>query len=183
MTYDIAVAKAWLELEEVADKKRESVRFLNDEYSVDLEEKRILSLSCNIPAQDHVSVLILHYLARRYKGIPAVSGEWISFKQLIGGEGYYPIFKKRAIGPLLRKHGAKPESLLDAAESFRAKKAQLGDISIVIEVFDGVPLLITMQRGDEEFGPEANILFDKSITDIFCTEDIVVLSEHAAAHI
>jgi len=40
-----------------------------------------------------------------------------------------------------------------------------------------------MQRGDEEFGPEANILFDKSITDIFCTEDIVVLSEHAAAHI
>jgi len=34
-----------------------------------------------------------------------------------------------------------------------------------------------MSKADEEFGPDANILFDKNISGIFCTEDIVVLTE------
>jgi hypothetical protein len=40
-----------------------------------------------------------------------------------------------------------------------------------------------MWRPDEEFGPEANLLFDKSITGIFCTEDIVVLAGIIASEV
>lgn len=58
-----------------------------------------------------------------------------------------------------------------------------GDIGIVLEAFQGVPALITLWRGDEEFGPEVNMLFDKSITQIFCTEDIVVLAGIIASQI
>ena len=54
----------------------------------------MLSFSCNIPAKDYTSILVLHYLARKLKGLPPVKGEWISFKELPGGEGYYPSFKK-----------------------------------------------------------------------------------------
>ncbi|MBU2062961.1 MAG: DUF3786 domain-containing protein, partial [Candidatus Omnitrophica bacterium] len=38
-------------------------------------------------------------------------------------------------------------------------------------------------RGDDEFGPQANIHFDKSVQEVFCTEDIVVFSENIAAKI
>jgi hypothetical protein len=38
-------------------------------------------------------------------------------------------------------------------------------------------------RGDEEFGPEANLLFDRSITEIFCTEDVVITAEIVASTI
>jgi len=51
-----------------------------------------------------------------------------------------------------------------------------GDIGIVVEAFAKVPAMITLWRKDEEFSPEANMLFDKSITGIFCTEDIAVLA-------
>ena len=68
-------------------------------------------------------------------------------------------------------------------ERFKAKKVQLADAAIVIEIFQKVPLLITFWRADEEFGPECNVLFDTSISDIFCTEDVVVLSEFVAHNI
>ena len=56
-------------------------------------------------------------------------------------------------------------------------KADIGDISYIIQAFSEVPLLIALFKADDEFGPDANILFDKDITGIFCTEDIVVLTE------
>jgi len=109
--------------------------------------------------------------------LPPITGEWISFKQLPGGQGYYPVFKKRVIDPIIRKYGASPEALFELTGRVKAKKAQLADVSVVVDVFDSVPTLITLSRADEEFGPEANILFDKSVKDIFCTEDVVILAE------
>jgi len=180
MPYDVALSKAWLELENITKERKISTRFLADEYTVDLENKRILSLSCNTPAKDYVSILILHYLAQKLKGLPQIDGEWISFKQLAGGQGYYPAFKKRVIDAIVRKYGSNPEAIFGLIERFKAKKAQLADVSVVLETFDNLPVLITLSKADDEFGPEANVLFDKNIQDIFCTEDIVVLAGFVA---
>jgi hypothetical protein len=183
MGYDAALKKAWQDISDIAEQKSYSLRFLADEYTIDLNQGRVLSLSCNAPAKDYTSILLLHYLAQKLKELPSISGEWISFKQLEGGEGYFPTFKQRVIEPIIRKYGQNPEFLLGLTERFKAKRIQLADISIVLDVFDGVPLLITLWRGDEEFSAEVNILFDKNIKDIFCTEDIVILSEFVAHHI
>ena len=51
------------------------------------------------------------------------------------------------------------------------------DVSVIIHPFKEISILITMSKADDEFGPDANILFDKNISKIFCTEDIVVLTE------
>ncbi len=177
MGYDIALSKAWSELEDLAKDKNHSIRFLADEYSIDLEKKSILSLSCNIPAKEYLRILILHYLIQKLKGLPPMTGEWISFKQLVGGEGYYPSFKKRVIDTIMRKYKADPEALLKLVERLKAKRTQLADVSVVLQTFDSIPILINFWRGDNEFGPEVNVLFDKSIADIYSTEDIVVLSE------
>ena len=183
MGYDVALSKSWSELENLTRDKNISIRFLSDEYTVDLENKRVLSLSCNAPAKDYISILILHYLKQKMKGLPLISGEWVSFKQLEGGQGYYSAFKRRVIEPIMRKYGGNPEALLELIERFKAKRIQLADYSIVLDIFDGVPALITLWRGDEEFGPEANILFDKSIEDIFCTEDVAVFAGFVARNI
>jgi len=177
MGYEVALLKAWLELENTTKDKALSVKFLADEYSVDLENKCVLSLSCNVPAKEYISILILHYLIKKLKGLPPTTGDWITFRQLEGGLGYYPTFKKRVITTITRKYGSKPDELLKLTERFDAHKIQLADISIVIEVFDKVPILIELWKADDEFGPEVNVLYDKSIKNIFCTEDIVVLSE------
>lgn len=183
MSYTVAINKAWEDLEGLTSEKIIAVKFLADEYSVDFIRKQVASLSCNVPAKDFTAILILHYLAQKLKGLPALSGEWLSFKELSGVEGYASAFRKRAIEPIIRKYGNNPEGLFEVVERLPAKKIPQGDVGIVLEVFQGVPVLITLWRADDEFGPEANILFDKSIMRIFCTEDIVVLAGFVASQL
>ncbi len=180
MGYETALKRSWAELEAVAPEKTASVRFLADEYSIDLGKKRVMSLSCNVPAKDYVTILILHYFTRALKGLPAVSGEWVTFKQLEGGQGYYPTFKKRVIEPILRKYGSDPRGLSGVPQRFKARMVEMADTAVVVEAFEGVPVLLTIWKGDDEFGPEANVLFDKSITQILCTEDTIVMAGFVA---
>ena len=98
-------------------------------------------------------------MAKKLYGLPVVTGEWLTFRELSGVEGYFEAFKKRAIEPIIRKYGHRLE-----------------DNVIEVLAFDGVPALVKVWKPDEEFGPDANIYFDRSIKEIFCIEDIVVLA-------
>ena len=164
MGYEVAVSKAWTGLEGVAQEKSYSIKFLDDEYNIDPLNRSVFSASCNVPAKTHFTVLILHYLTQKLKGFPRVKGEWISFKELDGGQAYYVAFKKRVLERIAKK----------------CEKSRSGDSEKIINAFDGVPILIKFWKGDDEFGPEANVLFDKNISKTFCTEDIVVLAECVA---
>ena len=181
MGYEIAINKAWEELAKLSPAKNLEVKFLADRYTVDQEAKEVLSLSCNARAKDFTAILILHYLIQQLKGLPTVRGEWLTFREFSGIEGYYEAFKKRSIEPIIRKYGKNPQGILSVLERLPAKKVEGGDFGIVIEAFASVPVLIKMWQADEEFGPDANIYFDRSVTEIFCTEDIVVLAGIVAA--
>ena len=183
MSYEEALAKAWLDLDQVTKEKRFSIRLLSDEYEIDAENNRILSLACNVAAKDYVSVLILHYLIKKIKGLTPTTGKWISFRELSGGEGYFSAFKKRVIEPIARKYGPNPQALSDLSKRFKTEKAELAETGIVLDVFENVPFLITVQAKDEEFSASANISFDENIKEIFCTEDVVVLAEFVARQI
>ncbi|MFA6349851.1 MAG: DUF3786 domain-containing protein [Candidatus Omnitrophota bacterium] len=180
MGYEAAVNKAWEELLAFNPPKLFSVKFLADEYSFDTVARKAISMSCNVPAKDHALILMLHYQIARLKSLQVIENEWLDFKELSAVEGYGPAFRKRVIEPIIRKYGKTPEGLIQAGAKFKAKKAEQGDIGIIINIFDGVPALVVFWKADEEFGAEANVLFDKSITRIFCIEDIIVMAEMAA---
>jgi uncharacterized protein (DUF1330 family) len=109
-------------------------------------------------------------------GLPAVTGEWISFKELPSGDSYYPAYRKRSVEQVIRKYGANLAGLCGAAQRLKGSVVKQADAAIVVESFPSVPLLIEVWNADEEFGAEANILFDKNISAIFCTEDVAVLA-------
>jgi len=159
MSYEAAKLKAWEELRNLNPAKSLAVKFLADEYSIDLQNQAVMSLSCNVLAKDFYSILILHYVVKKLQGMPAVTGEWLTFRELSGIEGYFEAFRKRAIEPIIRKYGHRLE-----------------DNVIEVLAFEGVPALVKVWKSDEDFGPDANIYFDRSIKEIFCTEDIVVLA-------
>lgn len=177
MGYEVALENAWKKLEEAPKGGSFSIKFLADEYTVNLDLKQILSLSCNIPPHEHISILILHYLVKKLSGLPKVTGNWISFSDLAGGKGYFDAFKKRALEPIRRKYGRAPKALSNCLERLPGEKTQYGDCAVIIHAFENVPVLITVTGEDEEFPAEANLLFDSSIEKILCTEDVVVLAD------
>ncbi len=176
MTYEAAVTKAWEELKGISASERHSVPLLGDTYDVDLKEMTVVSNSCNVTTKDYLTILLLHYLIGSLRHRYTPSGEWISFKEIEGGEIYYPAYREGVIAPLLRKYGNAPENLLGVAERFRGRKIDVGDVGIEIVTFEDVAVRAVLWRGDEEFGPEANLLFDRNISRLFTMEDVVVFS-------
>lgn len=183
MSYEAALKKAWEDIAQVAAAQALSIRFLGDDYTLDPAQRTLMSLSCNVPARESASVLILHYAAQKLRGLPAPAGEWLTFRELAGIEGYTQGFRERAITPIIRKHGANPKGIFALTGRLSVCPSDGADVAVTIEPFEGVPVLIKIWRGDEEFGPDANMLFDRSITQIFCTEDIVVMAGIVAASV
>ena len=181
MGYDTALKNAWMILSKLNIGNSLSVRFLADQYSLDFKNREVISFSCNAKAKDFVSVLVLHYVAKNTQGLPPLEGRWHNFKELSGIEGYQQAFRNRVIEPAIRKYGSNPAGIFNVLERLPARKAEQADAAVVVEVFDGVPVLVELWAGDEEFGPEANMLFDGNITDIFCIEDIIVMGGFLAA--
>jgi hypothetical protein len=176
MPYEAALEKAWDELAGLAKAGRYCVPLLGDTYEVDMNARSVFSASCNVPAKEFLAILVLHYLAASLKKGYSPAGEWVSFKDITGGEIYYPAFREGAIKPILRKYGDRPEALLKAAERFRGRAVLSGDAAVELETFKDVPVRIMLWRGDDEFGPEATILFNRNITSLFTMEDVAVLA-------
>ncbi|MBI4296757.1 MAG: DUF3786 domain-containing protein [Chloroflexi bacterium] len=126
-----------------------------------------------VPLRD--KILIMHYFLQA-KGTPLTSKP-INFKELKEGASYFPTFSKRAILPLVDYFGKESPRLLEVAKQLGGEKADYGDAAVTIKAFPRVPITLVVWRGDEEFPPEANILFDSTISDYLPTEDIIVLCQ------
>lgn len=177
MGYEVAITKAWDELSALCLPKILSVKFLADEYSIDIEKRQILSLSCNVPPKDFLAIILLHYEVRKFHGLPDVTGKWVDFREFTGVEGYESAFRARVINTVTRKFGKSPDLLFESLKRFPGEKASQGDVGIILEPLAGVRLLVLLWKGDDEFPPEANVLFDASMRGIFCIEDAIVLAE------
>lgn len=119
-------------------------------------------------------ILILHYLQNTSGEEP--EGVNIDFKQVPQGGFYWSAFVSRAQKPLLMTFGDNPDFYLQVATSLGGSPQPFGDAAARFLAFPLVPIIHVLWRGDEEFDPEASILFDKTIPGHLPTEDIAALA-------
>jgi len=154
------------------------VKYLNQSYRITLPDIKISLTSSKeeVPLKD--KILILHYLTQA-KGTQ-ISNKLVTYKELPEGANYLPTFSKRAIKPLVDYFGKQPYRLVDIGAKLGGQKADYGDVAVTINAFSRVPITFVLWRGNEEFPPNGNIIFDSSISDYLTTEDINVLCEAIA---
>lgn len=149
--------------------------YLNELYHIVFPEISI-SFAGNtgeVPLRDRI--LILHYLAIA-RGTP-LTHQLINYKELPEGTVYFRTFHLRAIKPLVANFGSNPERLLEVSRKLGGVRAEQGDVSVTIPAFPCVPVTLVLWRGDDEFPPDGNILFDSTVPDYLSVEDINVLCE------
>ncbi len=157
------------------DEKAIALDYLHLDYKIHLPAGEVtFSESAEaVPLRD--KILILHYFTRA-KGTP-LSGKMITYKELQEGINYYPTFFKRSIDPIISNFKESPQKLIEVAAALGGRKVDYGDIAVSTKAFPRVPLTIVLWRGDKEFPPDGNILFDSTIPDYLPTEDITILCE------
>ncbi|MBN1189920.1 MAG: DUF3786 domain-containing protein [Dehalococcoidales bacterium] len=150
-------------------------QYLKQTYRITLPDISVSLIDSGDEVGLRDKILILHYLDRA--GGTPLSGKLISYQELEEGAAYYPSFFQRAVKPLVEHFGQAPEELVSAAADLGGEKAEYGDIAVVIPAFSRVPLTYIVWKGDDEFPPDATILFDSTILDYLSAEDINVLCQ------
>jgi hypothetical protein len=121
---------------------------------------------------DHI--LALHYLLCDVPVAP--TDEMISFRDLPGGQFYLEPYRSRTTKPLVEHFGNDLVALRSALDRFDWALVDLGDFGARVQAVEKIHLTLVYHQGDEDFGPEAEILFDSSVKRVFCTEDATVLA-------
>lgn len=148
------------------------LNFLQDEYIIHFPTGKISTQNGEpVPLQTHI--LLLHYL-NSSTGVP-LSGNWISFKELPGGQIYVEPFENRAIKPFIKTFGHRPKDFAAAAKALKGTEANFGDISTTIPVLPMVLITFVLWKATEEFPPSATILYDAHAHAYLPTEDYALL--------
>jgi hypothetical protein len=154
------------------------LKYLNRIYQVTFPDINITLQDDSSPVELRDKLLILHYLTIA-KGTP-LSHNLIAYQELKEGATYYPTFVKRAVRPLIDYFGHSPDKLVEVSRELGGFKVDYGDVGVTIPAFSRVPITLVLWRGDEEFPPNANILFDSTILNYLSAEDVNVLCQTIA---
>ncbi|MBW2027608.1 MAG: DUF3786 domain-containing protein [Deltaproteobacteria bacterium] len=155
-----------------------SLLFLNEGINISWPKIEFTCEDSNKELSIQQQILILHYFlgAWRANG-PGITGQWCGFQDIPDGRFYLDAFVKRAKAPLLKAFGTCPERLVEAAKRlYGAEPFDHGDISVKVKAFPLVRVALIIWKGDEEFPPEGNILFDRNISQLLSAEDIAWLA-------
>ncbi len=159
----------------IFNREKESyvVPYLNRTYLVNHNTGDVMNMEDGQKAPIHLQILFLHYLATA-DGTP-LTGEWITFKELPGGQIYVDPYQGRTIKPLLKYFGQDPHQFLEIARSLGGEPETFGDVSVIMRPFPKIPLGFLFWEGDDEFSPSANIIYDSSAPHYLPTEDYALL--------
>ena len=119
-------------------------------------------------------IILCHYLLHA-SGKPQ-TGELIAFRQIPDGHFYYDAFQRRARDPFLATFGDDPELFRQCAQTLGGRLTAAGDVGIAFQILPRIAIHVVLWQGDEEFPPEAGILFDANIPHELAAEDVAVLS-------
>lgn len=151
------------------------IQYLNRSHLITLPDVKISLEEGTEEISLREKVLFLHYFISA-KGTPPTD-KLITFRELPEGNVYYPTFLQRTAKPLMNRFGQEPQLLVEVGKKLGGYKVEHGDTAITIDAFSRVPITFILWRGDEEFAPQGNVVFDANISDYLPTEDITVLCE------
>ncbi|MCE5244771.1 MAG: DUF3786 domain-containing protein [Syntrophobacteraceae bacterium] len=125
-----------------------------------------------VPLQE--KVLLSHYLLH-VTDTPS-SGTPITYRQVPDGHFYFEAFQRRTRDPFLSTFGDKPELFLRCARELGGIQTTAGDAGATFQVLPRISVQLVLWAGDDEFPPEANILFEDGIQQSLSAEDIAVMT-------
>jgi hypothetical protein len=132
------------------------------------------------PVHAAVAILLLHYLTRADGAPQAV--DWITFRELPDGLFYAASFAARAESPLALMFGGEfpghglPE-FREAAVAAGGEALDFGDASFSFPALPRLRLAALLWEGDEDFPPEARVVFDAAADHYLPAEDLAGLGE------
>ena len=164
-------------LQDVAwDGKAFTVKLLNTAYTISWPEYSIAPTTV-LPVQTFL-------LRRLLEGsTKAWLGTWKTFREMPWGEMYNTPYTGRVLTRAAFTFGFKLAKFAAACEKMGGRKLTHGDEGYEFDFFGPFKMQILMWAGDDEFPPNAQVLYTENFADCFAAEDRVVAGDILITHI
>ena len=107
----------------------------------------------------------------------AWNGHWKTFREMPWGEMYITPYTGRVLTRAAFTFSFKLAAFCAACEKMGAVKLSHGDAGYQFELVDGYRIQILIWQGDEEFPPNAQVLYSDNFAEGFAAEDRVVAGD------
>ena len=105
------------------------------------------------------------------------SGEWKTFREMPWGEMYIKPYTGRVLTRAAFTFGFRVPAFRAAAEKMGATAVKHGDAGYLFDLIGGYQMQIMVWAGDEEFPPNAQVLYSDNFAEGFAAEDRVVAGD------
>ena len=107
----------------------------------------------------------------------AWKGDWKTFREMPWGEMYIKPYTGRVLTRAAFTFGTRLDAFRAAAEKVGGRPVPHGDAGYEFDLIDGYRMQILVWAGDEEFPPNAQVLYSGNFADGFAAEDRVVAGD------
>jgi len=107
----------------------------------------------------------------------AWSGSWKTFREMPWGEMYIKPYTGRVLTRAAFTLGTRVAAFRAAAEKMGAEAVKHGDAGYRFDLIGGYQMQILVWEGDEEFPPNAQVLYSDNFAEGFAAEDRVVAGD------
>lgn len=157
------------------DGREFTVRLLGRDFAISHPDYAIWALDAGaippLPAQ----TFLLRYLLES-KDV-AWGGAWKTFREMPWGEMYIKPYTGRVLTRAAFTFGTRLAAFRTAAEKMGALSLPNGDAGYQFDFVGGYRMRILVWEGDEEFPPNAQVLYSDNFADGFAPEDRVVAGD------
>ncbi len=122
----------------------------------------------------YFSVFLIHYLLNGGNADPV--HEWISEKDIPGGATFFRGPHQIPTGMISGQYGNDIESFRRNCERLGGKVLSLADAAFSFRITSRSPVAVLYWRGDQDFAPEAKILFDRSLAGYLAADAVFALA-------
>ena len=107
----------------------------------------------------------------------AWGGQWKTFREMPWGEMYIKPYTGRVLTRAAFTFGTRIDAFRAACEKMGAVKLNHGDAGYQFELVPGYQMQLLVWEGDEEFPPNAQVLYSDNFEQAFAPEDRVVAGD------
>ena len=157
------------------DEKEFYVNLLGREFAISHPTYAIRAVDGGAVPPLPTQTFLLRYLMES-KSV-AWAGEWKTFREMPWGEMYIKPYTGRVLTRAAFTFGTRLDAFKAAAEKMGATPVKHGDAGYQFDLIGGFKMQILVWEGDDEFPPNAQVLYSDNFADGFAAEDRVVAGD------
>ena len=157
------------------DGKEFYVNLLGREFAISHPEYALRAMDGGALPPLPVQTFLLRYLLES-KAV-AWAGQWKTFREMPWGEMYIKPYTGRVLTRAAFTFGTRVAAFRAACEKMGGMKLPYGDAGYQFDLIGDFAMQILVWEGDEEFPPNAQVIYSDNFAEGFAAEDRVVAGD------